>query len=108
MVQRADRQAFCQQAGDRLLQQPQGRIQLLQPRNKNGKLQALRLAYLPNYPIFASPKVTFRYWRAFHFKKRKNTNMADTGDVSIGTVLRFNGELCRVEEYQHRTPGNLR
>jgi elongation factor P len=34
--------------------------------------------------------------------------MADTGDVSIGTVLRFNGELCRVEEYQHRTPGNLR
>ena len=34
--------------------------------------------------------------------------MSDTGDVSIGTVLRFNGELCRVEEYQHRTPGNLR
>src|SRR3972149_11451526 len=34
--------------------------------------------------------------------------MSDTGDVSIGTVLRFNGELCRVEEYQHSTPGNLR
>ena len=34
--------------------------------------------------------------------------MSDTGDVSIGTVLRFNGELCRIEEYQHRTPGNLR
>ncbi len=34
--------------------------------------------------------------------------MADTGDVSIGTVIRFNGELCKIEEYQHRTPGNLR
>ena len=34
--------------------------------------------------------------------------MADTGDISVGTVLRFNGELCKIEEYQHRTPGNLR
>lgn len=34
--------------------------------------------------------------------------MADTGDISIGSVIRFNGELCRIEEYQHRTPGNLR
>lgn len=34
--------------------------------------------------------------------------MADTGDINVGTVLRFNGELCRIEEYQHRTPGNLR
>lgn len=34
--------------------------------------------------------------------------MADTGDINIGTVIRFNGELCRIEEYQHRTPGNLR
>lgn len=32
----------------------------------------------------------------------------DTGDINIGTVIRFNGELCRIEEYQHRTPGNLR
>ncbi|MFI5148430.1 MAG: elongation factor P [Bacteroidia bacterium] len=34
--------------------------------------------------------------------------MADTGDISIGSVIRFNGELCKIEEYQHRTPGNLR
>jgi len=34
--------------------------------------------------------------------------MADTGDINVGTVLRYNGELCRIEEYQHRTPGNLR
>lgn len=34
--------------------------------------------------------------------------MADTGDVSIGMFIRFNGELCQVLEWQHRTPGNLR
>ncbi|HXC04520.1 MAG TPA: elongation factor P [Bacteroidia bacterium] len=34
--------------------------------------------------------------------------MADTGDISIGSVIRYNGELCKIEEYQHRTPGNLR
>jgi elongation factor P len=34
--------------------------------------------------------------------------MANSGDISVGTVIRFNGELCKIEEYQHRTPGNLR
>lgn len=34
--------------------------------------------------------------------------MATTGDIGVGTVLRFNGELCAIIEYQHRTPGNLR
>jgi elongation factor P len=34
--------------------------------------------------------------------------MADTGDVSLGTFLKFNGELVQVVEWQHRTPGNLR
>lgn len=34
--------------------------------------------------------------------------MADTGDVSIGTFIRFNNEICQILEYQHRTPGNLR
>jgi elongation factor P len=34
--------------------------------------------------------------------------MANSGDINIGSVIRFNGELCRIEEYQHRTPGNLR
>lgn len=34
--------------------------------------------------------------------------MANTGDIGIGSVIRFNGELCQITEYQHRTPGNLR
>lgn len=34
--------------------------------------------------------------------------MATTSDVHVGTVLRYNGELCVVTEWQHRTPGNLR
>ena len=34
--------------------------------------------------------------------------MADTGDIGIGTIIRFNGELMQIMEYQHRTPGNLR
>lgn len=34
--------------------------------------------------------------------------MASTGDIGIGSFIRFNGELCQVLEYQHRTPGNLR
>ncbi|MBI5464409.1 MAG: elongation factor P [Ignavibacteriales bacterium] len=34
--------------------------------------------------------------------------MATTSDFRIGMVIRFNGELHRIEEYIHRTPGNLR
>ena len=34
--------------------------------------------------------------------------MADTGDVNVGTIIRMNGELMQVTEWQHRTPGNLR
>src|SRR3981081_3587793 len=34
--------------------------------------------------------------------------MANSGDINVGSVIRFNGELCKIEEYQHRTPGNLR
>lgn len=34
--------------------------------------------------------------------------MANTGDISIGMVIRYNGELCQILEWQHRTPGNLR
>ncbi|MDZ4664077.1 MAG: hypothetical protein SGJ15_04310 [Bacteroidota bacterium] len=34
--------------------------------------------------------------------------MADIGDVSIGTILKFNNELVQITELQHRTPGNLR
>lgn len=32
----------------------------------------------------------------------------NTGDVSIGSFIRHNGELCLILEYDHRTPGNLR
>lgn len=34
--------------------------------------------------------------------------MAKASEVRSGNVLRFNGELVAVEEYIHRTPGNLR
>ncbi len=34
--------------------------------------------------------------------------MATTGDIGVGTVLRYNGELVQIVEYMHRTPGNLR
>ncbi len=34
--------------------------------------------------------------------------MATTGDVRIGSFIRFNGELHVIEEFMHRTPGNLR
>lgn len=34
--------------------------------------------------------------------------MSKASDVKSGNVLRFNGELVSVEEFIHRTPGNLR
>lgn len=34
--------------------------------------------------------------------------MASTNDFRNGAVLRMDGELYRIEEYEHRTPGNLR
>ncbi len=34
--------------------------------------------------------------------------MANTGDVSLGSFIRFNNDICQVVEWQHRTPGNLR
>lgn len=34
--------------------------------------------------------------------------MATTADFRNGMVIRYNGELHRIEEYIHRTPGNLR
>lgn len=32
----------------------------------------------------------------------------NTGDIGVGSIIRFNGDLCQIVEYQHRTPGNLR
>lgn len=34
--------------------------------------------------------------------------MAKVSDISVGSFIRYNGELAMVLEYQHRTPGNLR
>lgn len=34
--------------------------------------------------------------------------MAKASDVKSGNILRFNGDLVQVEEFLHRTPGNLR
>ncbi|HOZ41348.1 MAG TPA: elongation factor P [Flavobacteriales bacterium] len=34
--------------------------------------------------------------------------MASTSDVNIGSYIRFNGDICQIMEWQHRTPGNLR
>ena len=34
--------------------------------------------------------------------------MATSGDINVGSVIKFNGELVQIVEYQHRTPGNLR
>ena len=34
--------------------------------------------------------------------------MASTSDISIGSYIRFNNDICQIVEWQHRTPGNLR
>lgn len=34
--------------------------------------------------------------------------MAKASDLSNGSYIRYNGELCYVMDLQHRTPGNLR
>lgn len=34
--------------------------------------------------------------------------MATTSDLFVGAVLKVDGNLCDVLEFQHRTPGNLR
>src|SRR5690606_17960792 len=40
--------------------------------------------------------------------KFKKIVMSKASEVKAGNILRFNGELVSVEEYIHRTPGNLR
>ena len=34
--------------------------------------------------------------------------MSKASEIKNGNILRFNGELLQVEEFLHRTPGNLR
>lgn len=38
----------------------------------------------------------------------KKLSMAKASEIKNGNILRFNGELVTVEEFIHRTPGNLR
>jgi elongation factor P len=45
------------------------------------------------------------YLRASIFQPR---TMASTSDISIGSYIRFNNDICQIVEWQHRTPGNLR
>lgn len=35
----------------------------------------------------------------------KKTNMANTSDIKVGSVIRHNGDLCMVSEKQHTMPG---
>lgn len=48
------------------------------------------------------------YVNSATFAGLKKLQMASTQDIGVGSVIRFNGELCQILEYQHRTPGNLR
>jgi|CXWK01.1.fsa_nt_gi elongation factor P len=41
-------------------------------------------------------------------KAASHPAMATTADVNIGSYIRFNGDICQIMEWQHRTPGNLR
>src|ERR1035437_5207355 len=38
----------------------------------------------------------------------KKFNMATTHDLGVGSVIRYNGDLCTITECQHRTLGNKR
>lgn len=49
-----------------------------------------------------------RIFARYYFKPLIHVRMAKASDVKSGNILRFNGELVAVEEYIHRTPGNLR
>lgn len=54
------------------------------------------------------PKLFIPYPNSIIFVAQSKYNMAKASDVKSGNVLRFNGELVTVEEFLHRTPGNLR
>lgn len=42
------------------------------------------------------------------FKTKISVAMAKTQDLSLGVILRYNGNLCQVEELDYRSPGNKR
>jgi elongation factor P len=46
---------------------------------------------------------------ATHFlEKRKKKFMATANDLRRGMAINYNGDICVVLDFQHRTPGNLR
>lgn len=49
-----------------------------------------------------------RHEMALIVKATISNKMAKASEVKSGNILRFNGELTQVEEFLHRTPGNLR
>jgi len=49
-----------------------------------------------------------RHEIALEVKAEISYKMAKASEVKSGNILRFNGELVQVEEFLHRTPGNLR
>jgi elongation factor P len=49
-----------------------------------------------------------RHEMALIVKAKISNKMAKASEVKSGNILRFNGELTQVEEFLHRTPGNLR
>jgi len=49
-----------------------------------------------------------RHEIALKVKAEISDKMAKASEVKSGNILRFNGELVQVEEFLHRTPGNLR
>jgi elongation factor P len=49
-----------------------------------------------------------RHEMALILKATISNKMAKASEVKSGNILRFNGELTQVEEFLHRTPGNLR
>jgi elongation factor P len=49
-----------------------------------------------------------RHEKGSELQTQFQLKMAKASEVKSGNILRFNGELVQVEEFLHRTPGNLR
>jgi elongation factor P len=49
-----------------------------------------------------------RHEKGSELQTQFQIKMAKASEVKSGNILRFNGELVQVEEFLHRTPGNLR
>jgi elongation factor P len=45
---------------------------------------------------------------SLHLSEHQLSIMSKASDLSVGSYIRYNGDLSLVIEFQHRTPGNLR